>query len=42
MTAAAYRQIGTEPARNRLDLFLAAASRLGAPVNHVEKDFWVC
>ena len=42
MTAAAYRQIGAAPARDRLDLFLAAANRLGAPVNHVEKDFWVC
>ena len=42
MTAAAYRQIGTASARDRLDLFLAAANRLGAPVNHVEKDFWVC
>ena len=42
MTAAAYRQIGTAPARDRLDLFLAAANRLGAPINHVEKDFWVC
>lgn len=42
MTAAAYRQIGTAPARDRLDLFLAAAIRLGAPVNYVEKDFWVC
>ncbi len=40
MTAAAYRQIGT--ARDRLDLFLAAANRLGAPISHVEKDFWVC
>ena len=42
MTAAAYKQIGTAPARDRLDLFLAVANRLGAPVNHVEKDFWVC
>ena len=42
MTAAAYRQIGAAPARDRLDLFLAAANRLGAPVNHIEKDFWVC
>ena len=42
MTAAAYGQIGAAPARDRLDLFLAAANRLGAPVNHVEKDFWVC
>ncbi len=42
MTAAAYRQIGTAAPPDRLDLFLAAANRLGAPVNHVEKDFWVC
>ncbi len=42
MTAAAYRQIGTAPPRDRLDIFLAAANRLGAPINHVEKDFWVC
>ncbi len=42
MTAAAYRQIGTAPARDRLDLFLAAANRLGAPISHVEKGFWVC
>ena len=42
MTAAAYRQIGTAPPRDRLDLFLEAANRLGAPVNNVEKDFWVC
>ena len=42
MTAAAYRQIGTASSRDRLDLFLAAANRIGAPVNYVEKDFWVC
>ncbi len=42
MTAAAYRQICTASSRDRLDLFLAAANRIGAPVNHVEKDFWVC
>lgn len=42
MTAAACRQIGTAPARGRLDLFLAAANRLGAPVNQVEKDIRVC
>ncbi len=42
MTAAVYKQISTAPARDRLDLFLAAANRLGAPVNHVEKDFWAC
>lgn len=25
-----------------LDLFLAGASRLGAPVANIKKDFWVC
>jgi len=28
--------------RDRLDIFLAASRRLGAPVQNVEKDFWVC
>jgi hypothetical protein len=42
MTAAAYKQIIATPARDRLDLFLAAANRLGAPVGNIEKDFWVC
>ena len=42
MTTAAYRQIVTAAPPDRLDLFLAAANRLGAPVNYVEKDFWVC
>jgi hypothetical protein len=42
MTAAAYKQVIATPARDRLDLFLAAANRLGAPVGNIEKDFWVC
>ena len=42
MTAAAYRQIIAATPRDRLDLFLATANRLGAPVGNVEKDFWVC
>lgn len=42
MSAAAYKQIIAAPARDRLDLFLAAASRLGAPIGNIEKDFWVC
>ena len=42
MTATAYRQVDAAPVRDRLDLFLAAANRLGAPVSHVEKDFWFC
>ena len=28
--------------RGRLDIFLAASRRLGAAVQNVEKDFWVC
>jgi hypothetical protein len=42
MTAAAYRQIISAPQRDRLDLFLATANRLGTPIGNVEKDFWVC
>jgi hypothetical protein len=33
--------IGASP-RDRLDVFLATANRLGAPVGNIEKDFWVC
>jgi predicted nucleotidyltransferase component of viral defense system len=42
LTANAYRQVIAAPPRERLDLFLAAANRLGAPVGNIEKDFWVC
>ena len=42
MSSAAYRQIVAAPAQDRLDLFLATANRIGAPVGNVEKDFWVC
>ncbi len=42
MSTAAYRQVIGTPARDRLDLFLATANRLGAPVGNIEKDFWVC
>ena len=42
MTADAYRQVIAASARDRLDLFLTAANRLGAPIGNVEKDFWVC
>jgi|GEM_PF-5986655 hypothetical protein len=41
-TTAAYKQLIATPARDRLDLFLATANRLGAPVGNIEKDFWVC
>ena len=42
MTAVAYGRLIAAPPRDRLDLFLTAANRLGVPVGHVEKDFWVC
>jgi hypothetical protein len=42
MTAAAYKQVIAAAPRDRLDLFLATANRLGAPVGNIEKDFWVC
>lgn len=42
MTTAAYQRIISAPPRDRLDLFLATANRLGTPIGNVEKDFWVC
>ena len=42
MTTTTYRQLIAATPRDRLDLFLATANRLGAPVGNVEKDFWVC
>ena len=42
MTTAAYQQIISASPRDRLDLFLATANRLGTPIGNVEKDFWVC
>ena len=42
MTADAYRQVIAAAPRDRLDLFLATANRLGTPVGNIEKDFWVC
>lgn len=42
MSAEAYAEIIRAPRRDRLDLFLATANRLGTPVGNVEKDFWVC
>jgi hypothetical protein len=37
-----YREVIAAGADERRNLFLAAASRLGTPVQNVEKDFWVC
>jgi hypothetical protein len=42
MTTAGYQQIISALPRDRLDLFLATANRLGTPIGNVEKDFWVC
>ena len=42
MSADDYAKIIASPPRDRLDLFLATANRLGAPVGNIEKDFWVC
>lgn len=42
MTSQAYATVIRASARDRLDLFLATANWLGAPVGNIEKDFWVC
>lgn len=39
MTNAAYKQVIAAPPRDRLDLFLTTANRLGTPIGNVEKDF---
>jgi predicted nucleotidyltransferase component of viral defense system len=42
LSAEDYARIISASARDRLDLFLTTANRLGAPVGNIEKDFWVC
>lgn len=42
MSAAAYQNVISAAANERLDLFLTTANRLGTPIGNVEKDFWVC
>lgn len=42
MSAEAFAAVIRAPARDRLDLFLATANRLGTPVGNIEKDFWIC
>jgi Nucleotidyl transferase AbiEii toxin, Type IV TA system len=39
---AAYQSIIAAKDGDRRGLFLAAANRIGAPVQNIEKDFWVC
>jgi len=42
MMNADYARFMAFPERDRLDLFLGTATRLGTSVQNVEKDFWVC
>ena len=42
MSTAGFQTIISASVADRTDLFLAAASRLGAPLINIEKDFWVC
>jgi len=42
VSAEAFAAVIRAPARDRLDLFLATANRLGTPVGNIEKDFWIC
>lgn len=42
MSTSAYQQIISAVPRDRQDLFLTTANRLGTPIGNVEKDFWVC
>lgn len=42
MSAEAFAAFMGAPAKDRLDLFLATANRLGTPVGNIEKDLWVC
>lgn len=37
-----FQKFLSAPAKDRLDAFLAASQRLGANVQYIEKDFWVC
>jgi predicted nucleotidyltransferase component of viral defense system len=37
-----FQSVITASDAERRDLFLSAATRLGTPVQNVEKDFWVC
>ena len=37
-----FQSVITASDSERRDLFLSAATRLGTPVQNVEKDFWVC
>jgi predicted nucleotidyltransferase component of viral defense system len=37
-----FLRIISASSNDRRDLFLATSNRLGAPLQNVEKDFWVC
>jgi Nucleotidyl transferase AbiEii toxin, Type IV TA system len=42
MSLAAYQTVLASRDADRRDLFLSTATRLGAPLANIEKDFWVC
>ena len=42
MSTKGFLEIIEAKAADREDLFLATAGRLGAPLDNIEKDFWVC
>ncbi len=42
MMNAGFREILSAAERDRLDLFLGTARRIGTTAQNVEKDFWVC
>ena len=37
-----FKQFFSASEKDRVDTFLAASQRLGANVQYIEKDFWVC
>jgi predicted nucleotidyltransferase component of viral defense system len=37
-----HRRIASAESRDRRDLFVSAARRVGITEQYVEKDFWVC
>jgi predicted nucleotidyltransferase component of viral defense system len=37
-----FEQFFSASEKDRVDTFLAASQRLGANVQYIEKDFWVC
>ena len=42
MSVTGFQNVISASPKDRSDLFLTAAQRLGAPLINIEKDFWVC